>query len=124
MIHEFLEPVEDQSDNMRYIPIRGRKEFLPSVASMGIAGSAPDDPQLELPLAQAQPSERTAASETDRIIRFPRKDQVNPPLPIKPPEQLGRRTRRPFTVSGFLMGCVLGSAAAAVLLLLVRIVIN
>jgi hypothetical protein len=122
MIDEFLEPGEDQRDTMRYIPIRGRNEFLPSVASLSTTGSRPDDEQLELPLARAQQSACTDAA--DRIIRFPRKDQVGQPLPIKPPEQLGRRAKRPFTVGGFLMGCAMGSAAAAVLLLLVRIVIS
>lgn len=166
MVNEFFEPgTEDRSAN-RCIPIRGRNEFLPSVAQYTPTASGQHE-QLELPLASTGnkiPAVRLGDRETvhakdlrrqsvekgtgvttpkpntvhstkssdnpstrpakNGVIRFPRSSAPDAPLPFKPPEQLNRTRRKRFTIGGFLVGCAMGSAAAAALLLVIRTVIG
>ena len=100
MIEEYLEPgtATRPRREQRYIPIRSRNEFLPSATlSDGTA-----EPATDVPV---------------RIIR-PERSPASPVL--KPPEQLKRKGN--FTFGGFLFGCAMGSAAAALVLLVVHTV--
>jgi len=119
---------EDEEDTTeRSIPIRGRREFLPTVTHASTA-SMNEDNQLELPLGSRSGGEepvRTAASAkpapsgADKVIRFPTRSTLPAGMPFKPPVQFHSRAR--FTIGGFLLGCAMGSAAAAALLLVVRV---
>ena len=167
MVNEYLDPGTEDRSADRCIPIRGRNEFLPSVAQNIPTASASRDEQLELPLASAgsnippvshgdrepvratdlhgqadgagsklttprsttihsaKPSAKpTTKPAKDGVIRFPRSSNPDAPLPFKPPEQLDRPRRKRFTIGGFLVGCAMGSAAAAALLLVIRTVIG
>lgn len=81
-----------------------------------------------LPLVEAMPKNAPAAS--DRAIRFkpkPRATGTSSALPFPQewrPPMAYRSRRRPRSLGGFAYGCLLGSAAAAVLLLIVRVVIG
>ena len=106
MIEETLNPTMQDTPH-RHIPIRGRRRFLPSIAYMGKVVPVGTGRQLELPLASADRT-RTAARSTG--------------LGFKPPEQLEATHR--FTVGGFLLGCAMGSAAAAMVLLVVQVTVG
>ena len=102
------------------IPIRGRADFLPSVAHT-------DQAQLELPLQAAKAEVKAADATkvqdaTDRVIRFPRSKRENVSIPLKPPTQFRRKAT--FTWRGFFTGCAMGGAAAAAFLLVIRTVVG
>lgn len=127
--------IEDPTSE-RYIPIRGRREFLPTVAQMTPSSMSSRDAQLELPLSSTTTGERakrvaamadpaSSSSTTpakDIAIRFPTRAKSPAGRAFKPPMQFNKRTQ--FTLSGFLLGCAMGSAAAAMLLLVVRVVVG
>ncbi len=159
LIQEYLEPDAPGAHDTRSIPIRGRKEFMPSmIPDSGKQPSVAKSDrvvQLDLPLeskpkssdgAQSQEGIRlvtpaasstaevvikpamakskgaddtTSAEESgDRAIRFSRT-----PVPTRDMfslHGLGERRRRRFTLSGFLIGCAMGSAAAVALLFVLR----
>jgi len=132
MIDEYLYPDPDSGRPERYIPIRGRSEFLPSAAFISEDQDAPTQRQLELPLIAAgtarenappyQTDERSTAVE---VADEPRRDSVIRPL--RAPFQPMRRRKQkqsPFTPGGFLFGCALGSAAAAMVLLVVQLAVG
>ena len=122
----------DDQTTERYIPIRGRSEFLPTVAQGDPSPLRSDNSQLELPLsaaASAEAGERTAAMEQppaspakDVALRFPTRTRLPAGRQYKPPMRFDNRPR--FTIGGFLLGCAMGSAAAAVLLMMVRVVVG
>lgn len=133
MIEEYLEPQEQAPSRFGSIPIRGRGEFLPTVAGATTLPTARTASQLELPLDSSKGSRvaekppgagRTARSETrapsDAPIRFPgapdSKARFSPMA--KGPRSDHRRAA--FTVKGFLVGCAMGTAAAAVALLVLQ----
>lgn len=123
MIDEYLYPNSDTWRPERYIPIRGRSEFLPSAAFLNDEQAAPTQPQLELPLiaAPAAVERLTGVNVADE----PRRGSV-----IRPPRTLSQSTpwrkqkQSPFTPGGFLFGCALGSAAAAMVLLVVQLAVG
>ncbi len=137
MITEYLEsdPLVQRHD--RYIPIRGRNEFLPSVAQVTTSTPQPVQQQLELPFKRRDKTDnadRSATTErttplretetaTDTVIRFPRTAKETSALPLKPPQQFGQR-REKFTIGGFLVGCAMGSAAAVLALLVLQTVVG
>lgn len=128
LIDELVEP---HAADQRCVPIRGRSDFLPSVAQ--VTNVKESDRQLEFALRQAEPSAATAKhgwlrrgktkqeadSTADRAIRFCHGKAFDP-RGLRP--AVG--TRLPlgggFTVRGFLTGCAMGSAAAALLLVVVH----
>lgn len=138
MIEEYAEPDPLAGHRDRYIPIRGRSEFLPSVAQASVPAARPDRRQMELPFTSAAKTNVTVRPATvvspappcdtrpkaDAVIRPPCTAGKVGALPFKPPEQFGHARRRKYTISGFLVGCAMGSAAAAVALFVVRIVIG
>lgn len=131
MLDEYFEPRPVTRRPVSHIPIRARAEFVPT------AGEAPSHSpheaprQLELPLAvrhvfdaecvQNQPSVASPGHEpwmAPAALRagHPAGDsQLVPRHDTKP-------VRRPFSMGGFLVGCVAGTAVAAVLLLIIRAV--
>ncbi len=135
MIEEFLDP-KPQDPPPRHIPIRGRRSFLPSIVHMRTTVAAEIGRQLELPLAAvenasttvrsggtAQPaSERKIVAQADATLRFPHVGKPTAGPAFKPLEQLEAGQR--FTVGGFLLGCAMGSAAAAMVLLVVQTTIR
>ncbi|MGB2986704.1 MAG: hypothetical protein WBE26_12570 [Phycisphaerae bacterium] len=134
MIDDYIELDPDGLHRERHIPIRGRKEFLPSIAQRWDASVDRHDAQLELPLGlpekmqkvqRAADKTRTVPQaspkpEADAVIRFPRIPRRETDLELKPPVQYRRKAG--FTFSGFLIGCAMGSAAAAMVLLVVQTV--
>lgn len=135
MIEEFLDP-PTQDTPPRHIPIRGRRRFLPSIAHMRNSAAGEIGRQLELPLAVVESATTTVVSagagqttseckieaRADTTLRFPQVGKPTAGLGFKPPEQL--ETAHRFTVGGFLLGCAMGSAAAAVVLLVVQTTIR
>ncbi len=134
LVNEYLESTMTSPGRRRTIPIRGRSEFLPSIAQAQAASAAGRDAQLELPLASTKEPGKVqpAAADTatvpktaskppvDVVIRFPRSSKPTAPLRLKPPTHYRRKSE--FTIGGFLAGCAMGSAAAALLLLVVQTV--
>jgi hypothetical protein len=130
IIEEYLYTESDAWRPPRFIPIRGRSEFLPSAAFVGEATSALRHRQLELPLAAGTVTTLPAPDETARErtlpepVVQPRRDSVIRPrrAPFRPVQR--RKQSSPFTPGGFLFGCALGSAAAAVVLLVVQLAVR
>ncbi len=135
MIEEFLDP-QTQDTPPRHIPIRGRRRFLPSIAHLHNTVAVGIEKQLDLPLAVVESatktvgsagrgrttSERKIEARADTTLRFPQVGKPTAGLAFKPLEQLEGAHR--FTVGGFLLGCAMGSAAAAVVLLVVQTTIR
>ncbi|MGD2110506.1 MAG: hypothetical protein PVI86_14085 [Phycisphaerae bacterium] len=131
-IDETLDTEPEDQTAERYIPIRGRREFLPTAAATGTSTMNARDDQLELPLSATSPdkhAKRPAAelepapgisTESDKVISFPTRATSPAGMPFKPPVQFHRRSQ--FTFRGFLVGCAMGSVAAVVLLAVVRVV--
>lgn len=123
MIDEYLYPDSDTQQPERYIPIRGRSDFLPSAASISDEQAAPTQQQLELPLTTAGAAAERSTSVD--VADEPRRDSVIRPLrtPFEP-RQRRKQKQSPFTPGGFLFGCALGSAAAAMVLLVVQLAVG
>ena len=140
LLEEYFDPdlIADRRD--RYIPIRSRSEFLPAVTvwrdernedDMGFSQAV----QFELSLDATAPA---PADCCDAGVKVP----ATQPTPVelrhaneKPPmgwarpkvsfQPISRRNpRNSFDPKRFLYGCLLGSAAAAVVLLMVSVVIG
>ena len=133
MIEEYLYPEPDTWRPARYIPIRGRSEFLPSAAFFSEDQDAPTQGQLELPLLAAGPARESAPpdqtverSSAVKVADDPRRDSVIRPLksPYQPTPQRKQQQQSPFSPGGFLFGCALGSAAAAMVLLVVQFAVR
>jgi len=130
MIEEYLYPEPDAWQTQRLIPIRGRAEFFPSAAFMGDEREARIQQQLELPLIAAGAAREgtladQAVERSTAVSDGPRRDSVIRPLkaPFQPtPRQ--KQKQSPFTPGGFLFGCALGSAAAAMVLLVVQLAVG
>ncbi len=132
VIEEYLEPGRQGVGEDRYIPIGGRSEFMPAVAHTTIAKEPSDDPQLVLPLTTpgsrdascrgadiAKAVSKHRSGETaDAVIRFPRTASAESGSCLKPPQTF--RSAKKLTIRGFLVGCAMGSAAAALLLLVLH----
>ena len=129
-IEEFFHPTPGQSrgGRTRPIPIRSRREFLPSVAT-GVV--TPAGTQLELPLTEATPVGDAAIRIKHKaalIDKLPaqRRPDGKPALKSPLSEAAARRpvkrgADQPFSLRGFLCGCAMGSAAAAAILLVLSI---
>jgi len=129
IIDEYLYPESDAWRPQRFIPIRGRSEFLPSAAFIREEPSTLTHRQLELPLAAAAVATLPSHDETtpertlpEPVVQ-PRDSVIRPPrTPFRPIQR--RKPSSPFTPGGFLFGCALGSAAAAVVLLVVQLAVR
>ncbi len=137
LLDELFEPDRPYATRpSRYIPIRGREEFLPSIAHTSDVAAARTRTQLELPFPTSDRA-RTALPTTDTTravskrktqeagdmpLRFPRAEKATAsPIP--------RASERPevdknFTIGGFFLGCAMGSAAAALVLLVMQTAIG
>ncbi len=133
MIEEYFEPGGATMTSDRYIPIRGRSDFLPSVTQHDGVLPAGADSQLELPLTTSASDKSVARPEqepdttADAAIRFPRDDRRTAefdPHRLDPARTKGGRPAGTFTMGGFLVGCAIGSAAAALVLLVVQTAIG
>ena len=136
LVEEYFEPNPVDPGHDRYIPVRGRSDFHPSVAFSQATGSAETERQLVLPLkGKAEEGKRSKPIDTrpktpqretgptaDIALRFPRSRKSTASPILKPPQQFRRKEK--FTIGGFLFGCVMGSAAAALVLLVVQIVVG
>ena len=138
MMHEYFDPDTEEVFRNRYIPIRGRAEFVPSALQENdndMALEQPNSPgeqlQLSLAVGQQKPDRQTTRWATlknktsrphgkrEEVIRFPTRGGRTTPT------QRNRASGEKYpaerlTLRGFLLGCAMGSAAAAVLLLMVR----
>jgi len=132
MIEEYLYPEPDTWHPERYIPIRSRSEFFPSAAFFSDDQDMPTQRQLELPLIAASasregglPDQTLSRSAAVEAADEPRRDSVIRPLkaPFQPTPHR-KQKQSPFTPGGFLFGCALGSAAAAMVLLVVQIAVG
>lgn len=121
LIDDYLEPEKYQRPAERNVPIGGRSDFLPSVAHIGNVSET--NQQLELPLDGK--GDRSAFK--DRSIRFnPTADRAKTfdPRELEPAGDERQGMTRDFTLRGFFMGCAMGSAAAALLLLVAHTTIR
>ncbi len=129
MIDEYLYPELETTRPERVIPIRSRHEFLPSAAFFREETSQPAKRQLELSLAGGTSSTKRSLPEPlIGILKFTdavKRDSVIRPRKA-PTQSTPQRTQKesPFTPRGFFFGCALGSAAAAVVLLVVQIAVG
>ena len=134
LITEYLDPESERSTVPydRPIPIGHRREFLPSAAPVyhDALGN-----QLELTLTDVEtitdgtirivPAGTTASatdlrrSKNGKTVRHVGK-QTHPGSQAGAPTQ--RALGQTFTLRGFLCGCAVGSAAAAIVLLLLQVV--
>ncbi len=131
MIEEFLDP-NTQDTPPRHIPIRSRRRFLPSIAYVRNVVAVGTGRQLELPLPTVErtrtavqsagrgrtASERKIEERADATLRFPQVGKPDAGPAFKPLEPL--EAGHTFTIGGFLLGCAMGSAAAAMVLLVVQ----
>ncbi len=145
MIQEYLEPELLESQPRRHIPIRARSEFLPSVmelADVSVAAAfahEPSDRRAEeestatppaipviKPKRTAPPVESRERTWKDVVIRFPGRSEAstNPTKPPAAPPVFQPPVDEPFRITGFLLGCAMGSVAAALVLLVARIAIG
>lgn len=151
-IDDYLDPEEQRERPRRPIPIRARSEFLPSMFDVSIeereadrrdVSHSPSDTNetlvFQFPSSIEQPIE-SAASQSQRAVQIlsaPNAPPLRQPtVESLPFERSSKRrpwspaNRRPAVVNedgdrrGFIFGCLLGSAAAAVLLLAVRFAVG
>ncbi len=136
----------------RPIPIRGRSEFLPSAVSLDESDFAAMDEAMESAdtLTESRSRERRivwppeavreerareakrSTPVTDRAIQFPSKvnGEKQPRAALRfpqewpAPRQFRGRRRRRYTFGGFAYGCLIGSAAAAMILVVVDIALR
>ena len=132
MIAEYLDPDPDPAAlrHERSIPIGHRREFLPSAVPAYEDGMGS---QLELPLTDAEsivdgairvtPTAKTASarSKNGKTVRPHRHDALAKSLESAPGKL---ESCQPFTLRGFLCGCAVGGAAAAMVLLLLHAVLE
>ena len=132
LIEEYLGESERLLESGRDRPIRigHRPEFLPS-AELGPDDSAAG--QLDLPLTTPE------AIDGDAVITVPQKKSANlaaleaatiatqpsPALPVRDGRTVADTgsTADEFSLRGILVGCAMGSAAAAMILMMFRILI-
>ena len=128
MIDEYMYPESDTWRPQRFIPVRGRSEFLPSAAFVREEPGTLAHRQLELPLTAVAAPLPVAGPTPERTLPEPvvepsRDSVIRPPrTPFRPVRR--RKPSSPFTPRGFLFGCALGSAAAAVVLLVVQLAVR
>jgi len=119
LIEDYMEPETSQKSTIQHVPIRGRGDFLPSVAHIGKVSDT--DQQLELPLDRTE-ERRTP---TDQSVRFPAdRARTFDPRVLEPAVGEQGGILGDFTLRGFMMGCAMGSAAAALLLLVAHTTIR
>ena len=137
LIEDYFEPDPTERRRSRSVPICGRSDFLPTAVRPEDTPSGDREAQLELALAEVttpSPAElpisevvampaRPAEVLANTVIRFPRTAEPCAKPLLKPPQQF-RPRREKFTFGGFLLGCAMGSAAAALVLLVVQTVIQ
>jgi len=137
VIDEYLDPDHDGRYPRWPVPIGGRSDFLPSALQCTETPESGHAVQLELPLPVSETAVSTAPSTeavgttptgdtapaVDTVIRFPRSPEHRARPVLKPPQQF-RRRREEFTIGGFLAGCAMGTAAAALVLLVVQTVVG
>jgi len=130
LIDEYLEP-ESLDGRLRYVPVRSRNDFLPSAAfalanETATAGSQlrfvldADETTVAVPVSPqpraAEASQQARGSATKPVAARPR------PAPFKPMRRVQTPAR--FSAGRFLLGCAMGSAAAAVVLLVLSVAIG
>lgn len=140
-VAEYLDGDEDGLLRERFIPIRSRSEFDPTAACLALESpSIPLGNQLELPLGEATGVEPTSSppspGATSRVGAgsgagersiAPRSPRRHPHTPV-PFDRLSRGAggEEPLTFHWrrFVTGCALGSAAAAVVLMMVYLTVG
>lgn len=112
-------------------PARGKRRGDREVVWLS-SGTTPKSKLIdESLLALMKPMPKTPPAKPDRVIRFKpnRAARASAPSALPFPEEwrppmVYRSRRRPGSFGGFAYGCLLGSAAAAVMLLIIRVVIG
>ncbi len=139
LIDEYLEPDEEPD---REIPIKGRSDFLPTVAGSAVEATEEAGMQLELPLDAAvdeqRDEQRTSSVEDIPTCEEPepaRSETRHDPRPHAEdkgdPVRWGSQDitaftetrRKDFEVGKFLYGCLIGGSAAAALLVVLQFVV-
>ena len=135
-IDEYLEP-KAPSHSDRYIPIRRRSEFLPSAPLPEGVAFVRKEAERELQLGLDNNVDRLVGARAHKrkasgVIRFGvRATRIVSRAADRVKEAGGTDTARdssadvapPFTPRGFAYGCLFGSAAAAAILLVVRVAV-
>jgi hypothetical protein len=129
MLDEYLDGDELERRPERVIPIRQRCEFLPSVGPELPELEPAFGPQLELRLTTTPACAPEPAAAQDKanlaVGAAPVETRVNrPPKLVFTPVDHRRRSRQKLTPGGFILGCAMGSAAAALVLLVVQFAVG
>ncbi len=138
LIEEYLESDGELSRPERFIPVRTRGEFFPTAAPALTDDEAGENAQLELRLPgdTRDPVESTPLQKLAEVVERSSAEDApaEPTTRVQPnvirPVRRGfeptyrRRPPHPAIPKGFLVGCALGSAVAAVLLVAVRLVVG
>ena len=135
-IDEYVDPDHDPGyiREKRFIPIRGKREFLPSVAACMVDASGLAGSQLDLPFERASCETDRDARRAARSAGSPSTDaasdsgnqvesrsrETRPPASAPMGGPVGKRSAN-LTLGGFLCGCAMGGAAAAVILLILQV---
>lgn len=130
MLDEYFEPQSVTRRPVSHIPIRSRAEFVPTATDAPVHSPHGEPRQLQLPLSvrpasgeeQGQRSAVACVSHepwtASSAVRRDKPAIVNRLVPRSDTKS----ERRPFSLGGFALGCLAGTAVAAVLLLIIRAV--
>ncbi len=135
LIEEYLEPEDEPA---RDIPIRGRSDFLPTVAGGLVETMVESGAQMELPLEETRDEPKTAAAEAAPTVakseqshdggrHDPRQSTAKSDDTVRWGSQdvtaFSETRGSDFEVGKFLYGCLIGGSAAAFVLVVLQLVI-
>jgi len=148
MLEEYAEPAGETSSHERIIPIGRRSEFLPSVGAIGAeVGYDASDAQMDLPLRSTRPARDDSGTDgkdhairlcpgrngdsaqksfdTESLNLLPRAQRnLWRDLPVAKLASAARSAMaKGHRAAGLLFGCAVGSAAAAAVLLIIRVAV-
>jgi len=138
LIDEYLHPDEKSGRRERFVPIRSRSDFLPSAAFAEGEQNQESMRQLELsfevalasaPTQQERMETKSVKSPALVLVQDEPAGKSFKPVLVKRPSRAADPrvasptpvSEREFTLRGLLFGSAMGSAAAAMLLLVVRL---
>ncbi len=128
LLDDYLDPETSESQRERHIPIRSRSDFLPAVSCWTEESedrSFARSEQLDLPLKSSMPKVNLNLVENESAIARKNAETPNsvstnrfvPKASFQPVTK--NRSTDSFDIRRFLFGCLLGGAAASVVLAVV-----
>lgn len=113
LIDDYFEPGSVDRFRDRFIPIRGRNDFLPAVHAASVEQAARTDTELGMPGAR-DAAIRYRPGDLE-VVRSRPGLSPQPQKCVKADDVTGKRA---FSLHGFVVGCALGGSVAAMVLLL------